>query len=148
MLTFSAGSSLTFRDPTILNRSRAEFRRNFPGVLRNLMKRFTRVLAVLLIGAVLPALASNDKAAKALYQKGKAAEVRQDYIAAYNFYHQAYQLKPADLTYRAAFESVRFLASASYVHQGEILVKAGKLQEGLTDFEQALAIDPSSFIAQ
>jgi general secretion pathway protein D len=112
------------------------------------MKRFTRVLAVLLIGAVLPALASNDKAAKALFQKGKDAEVRQDYIAAYEFYHQAYQLKPADLTYRAAFEYVRFLASASYVHQGEILVKAGKLQEGLTDFEQALAIDPSSFIAQ
>ena len=112
------------------------------------MKRFTRVLAVLLIGAVLPALASNDKAAKALFQKGKDAEVRQDYIAAYDFYHQAYQLKPSDLTYRAAFEYVRFLASASYVHQGEILVKAGKLQEGLTDFEQAIAIDPSSFIAQ
>ena len=112
------------------------------------MKRFTRVLALLLIGAVLPALASNDKAAKALYQKGKDAEVRQDYIAAYNFYHQAYQLKPADLTYRASFEYVRFLAAASYVHQGEILVKAGKLQEALTDFEQAIAIDPSSFIAQ
>ncbi len=112
------------------------------------MKRFTRVLAVLLIGAVLPAIASNDKAAKALFQKGKAAEVRQDYIAAYNFYHQAYQLKPSDLTYRASFEYVRFLASASYVHQGEILLKAGKLPEALTDFEQGLAIDPSSFIAQ
>ena len=112
------------------------------------MKRFTRVLAVLLIGALLPAVASNDKAAKSLYEKGKAAEVRQDYIAAYNFYHQAYQLKPSDLRYRASFEYVRFLASASYVHQGEILVKAGKLQEGLTNFEQATAIDPSSFIAQ
>ncbi|MGB8772360.1 MAG: cohesin domain-containing protein [Candidatus Korobacteraceae bacterium] len=112
------------------------------------MKRFTRVLAVLLIGAVLPAVASNDKAAKAAYEKGKAAETRQDYIAAYNFYHQAYQLKPSDLTYRTSFEYVRFLASATYVHQGESLVKAGKLQEALTDFEQALAIDPSSFIAQ
>ena len=112
------------------------------------MKRFTRVLAVLLIGALLPAVASNDKAAKSLYEKGRAAEVRQDYIAAYNFYHQAYQLKPSDLRYRASFEYVRFLASASYVHQGEILVKAGKLQEGLTNFEQAIAIDPSSFIAQ
>ena len=112
------------------------------------MKRFTRVLAVLLIGALLPAVASNDKAAKSLYEKGRAAEVRQDYIAAYNFYHQAYQLKPSDLRYRASFEYVRFLASASYVHQGEILVKAGKLQEGLTNFEQATAIDPSSFIAQ
>ncbi len=112
------------------------------------MKRFTRVLAVLLIGAVLPAVASNDKAAKALYQRGKDAEVRQDYIAAYNLYHQAYQLKPSDLRYRASFEYVRFLASASCVHQGEVLVKAGKLQEGLTQFEQAIAIDPSSFVAQ
>ena len=43
---------------------------------------------------------------------------------------------------------MRFLAAASYVHQGEILMNAGKLQEALTDFEQAIAIDPSSFIAQ
>lgn len=111
------------------------------------MKRLTGVLALLLMVAV-SALASTDKQAHALYQKGKDAEVRQDYIAAYNFYHQAYQLKPSDLTYRASFEYVRFLAAASYVHQGEILVNAGKLQEALTDFEQAIAIDPSSFIAQ
>ncbi len=111
------------------------------------MKWFTGVLALLLMLAV-TALASTDKQAKALFQKGKDAEVRQDYITAYNYYHQAYQLKPSDLTYRASFEYVRFLAAASYVHQGEILVKAGKLQEALTDFEQGLAIDPSSFIAQ
>ncbi len=111
------------------------------------MKRFTGVLALLLMVAV-SALASTDKAAKALYEKGKAAEIRQDYIAAYNFYHQAYELKPSDLTYRSSFEYVRFLAAAAYVHQGEILMNAGKLQESLTDFEQAIAIDPSSFIAQ
>src|ERR1022692_1935149 len=148
MLTFSVRPSLTFWNLANAESHKGRVPAQSPGVLRNLMKRFTRVLAVLLIGAVLPVLVSNDKAAKALFQKGKAAEVRQDYIAAYNFYHQAYQLKPSDLTYRAAFEYVRFLASASYVHQGEILVKAGKLQEGLTNFEQATAIDPSSFIAQ
>ena len=112
------------------------------------MKRLTCVLALLLIAVALPAFATQDKAAKSLYDKGKQAEVRQDYIAAYNFYHQAYELKPSDLRYRTAAEYVRFLASASYVHQGEILMNAGKLQEALTDFEQAIAIDPSSFIAQ
>lgn len=111
------------------------------------MKRFTGVLALLLMVAV-SALASNVKQAKQLYQKGAEAQARQDYITAYNFYHQAYQMQPSDLTYRAAYEYVRFLAAASYVHQGEILTNAGKLQEALTDFEQALAIDPSSFIAQ
>jgi len=112
------------------------------------MKRFTRVLALLLMVAALPALASNDKAAKALYDKGKAAEARQDYIEAYNDYHQAWQLKPTDLRFRASAEFVRFLAAASYVHQGELLMNAGKLQEALTSFEQAIAVDPSSFIAQ
>jgi general secretion pathway protein D len=112
------------------------------------MKRFTCVLAMLLIVATLPALASPDKQAKVLYEQGKAAEARQDYITAYNDYYKAWQLKPTDLRYRTAAAFVRFLASASYVHQGEILMTAGKLQEALTDFEQALAIDPSSFIAQ
>ena len=112
-----------------------------------MMKRFTGVLTLLLILAV-SALASTDKAAKAAFEKGKAAEARQDFITAYNFYHQAYDLKPTDLTYRTSFEYVRFLAAAAYVHKGELLVDAGKLQEALTDFEQALAIDPSSFIAQ
>ena len=123
-------------------------RRDFPGVYSNVMKWVTCILAVLLIVAAVPAMASSDKAAKALYEQGKAAEARQDYITAYNDYHKAWNLKPTDLTYRTAAEYVRFLASASYVHQGEILMKAGKLQEALTDFEQAIAIDPSSFIAQ
>src|SRR5271165_1987123 len=113
------------------------------------MKWITCILTVLLIAqATLPAMASSDKAAKALYQQGKDAEARQDYITAYNDYHKAWEIKPTDLTYRTAAEYVRFLAAASYVHKGEILMNAGKLQEALTNFEQALAIDPSSFIAQ
>jgi len=111
------------------------------------MKRLTAVLALLLV-LLAAALASTDRQAKALYDKGKQAEARQDYISAYNFYHQAYQLKPTDLTYRSSYEYVRFLAAAAYVHKGQILLSGGKLQEALTDFEQALAIDPSSFIAQ
>jgi len=112
------------------------------------MKRFISILAMLLVIAVLPATASTDKAAKVLYQKGQAAEARQDYIEAYNDYHQAWELKPTELRYRTAAEFVRFLAAASYVHKGQILVNDGKLQEALTDFEQALAIDPSDFMAQ
>jgi len=109
------------------------------------MKRLTCVLVLLLIGV---SVAGASDKAKALYKQGLAAETRLDYVAAYNLYHQAYDLKPADLTYRASFERVRFLAAASLVHQGELLVNSGKLPEALTMFERALGIDPSSFIAQ
>jgi general secretion pathway protein D len=110
------------------------------------MKRLTRVLALLLIFGTLPAVAADK--AKALYKQGLNAEIRQDYETAYNYYHQAYELKPDDITYRASFERIRFFASASHVHKGQLLEKSGKLQEALTEFEQAMAIDPSSFIAQ
>ncbi len=145
-LTFSMGPSLT-SGAWLGGRTEAKSLVRIPGVSRNVMKRFTGVLALLLV-LVAAALASTDKQAKALYDKGKLAEARQDYISAYNFYHQAYQLKPTDLTYRSSYEYVRFLAAAAYVHKGQLLLSSGKLQEALTDFEQALAIDPSSFIAQ
>ncbi len=53
------------------------------------MKRLTRVLALLLIFGTLPAVATDK--AKALYKQGLDAEMRQDYVTAYNFYHQAYE---------------------------------------------------------
>ncbi|HYV76052.1 MAG TPA: type II and III secretion system protein, partial [Candidatus Binatia bacterium] len=110
------------------------------------MKRLTRVLALLLLFGTLPAVASDK--AKQLYKQGLDAEIRGNYEAAYNFYHQAYELKPTDIAYRASYERVRFFAAASHVHKGQLLEKDGKLQEALTEFEQAIAIDPSSFIAQ
>jgi len=109
------------------------------------MKRLTCVLVLLLLAV---SVAGATDKAKAFYKQGLAAETRLDYVAAYNFYHEAYDAKPSDLTYRASFERVRFLAAASLVHQGELLVNTGKLPEALTLFERALGIDPSSFIAQ
>lgn len=103
-------------------------------------------LVVLLVAlAALPLLA--DKA-KDLYDKGRDAEARQQYEAAFDFYRQAYQLKPKDLRYRAAFEHARFDAGAEAVHRGQQLREEGKLQEALAEFQKAAAIDPSSFIAK
>jgi general secretion pathway protein D len=103
-------------------------------------------LALLLVAlATLPALA--DKA-KDLYDKGRDAEARQQYEAAFDFFRQAYQLKPKDLRYRAAFEHSRFDAGAEAVHRGQQLREEGKLPEAVAEFQKALAIDPSSFIAK
>ena len=110
------------------------------------MTRLTRpALFLVLLCLSLPALADQ---AKTLYEKGADAEARQNYEQAYDFYKQAYALKPKDLKYRASYERTRFLSAASHVHRGQLLRDAGKLDEALVEFQKAIEIDPSSFIAQ
>jgi general secretion pathway protein D len=102
-------------------------------------------IVLLVVAVTLPGAADS---AKSLYNKGKDAEARQNYEAAYDFYKQAYEQKPRDLAYRTSYERTRFLAAASHVHRGQLLREAGKLQEALTEFQKAAEIDSSSFIAQ
>ena len=111
------------------------------------MKRLMRpaLLLFLVALAALPALA--DKA-KDLFAKGQDAEARQNYEAAFDFFKQAYDLKPKDLRYRASFERARFEAGAAVVHQGQKLREDGKFDEAVAAFQKALQIDPSSFIAK
>ena len=112
------------------------------------MRRLLQPASLLLLVALtLPAFA-GDKTAKDLYAKGQDAEARQQYEAAYNFYKQAYDLKPKDLRYRASFEHSRFEAAASIVHNGQKLREDGKLDEAVAEFQKALGIDPSLFIAK
>ena len=111
------------------------------------MKRAIRpaLICTLCLVVLLPAVADS---AKSLFAKGKNAEARQNYEQAYDFYKQAYDLKPQDLSYRAAFERLRFLAGASHVHRGQLLREAGRLEESLAEFQKAADIDPSSPIAR
>lgn len=110
------------------------------------MRQVYRLMALCLVLALaVPALA--DKAGS-LYNNGRDAEARRDYDAAYAFYKQAFDLKPKDLKYRAPMERMKFLAAAAHVHSGQLLRDQGKLQEALAEFQKAVDIDPSSFIAQ
>jgi general secretion pathway protein D len=112
-------------------------------VIKSLFRPAVVVLLVLI--ATLPAAA--DKA-KSLYLKGKDAEARQNYEQAYDFYKQAYALKPQDVSYRASYERLRFLAGASHVHRGQLLREAGRFDEALAEFQKAVEIDPASAIAR
>ncbi len=102
-------------------------------------------ITLLVLAVNLPIAADS---AKSLYNKGKDAEARQNYEAAFDFYKQAYEQKPKDLAYRASYQRTRFLAGASHVHRGQLLREAGKLQEALAEFQKAAEIDSASFIAQ
>ena len=100
---------------------------------------------VLLVVAVALPIGAADSA-KSLFNKGKDAEARQNYEAAFDFYRQAYDQKPKDLAYRAAYERTRFLAGASHVHRGQLLREAGKLPEAMVEFQKAAEIDSSSLL--
>ena len=111
------------------------------------MRRLVRPASYLLLVALtLPAFATEK--AKTLYAKGQDAEARQHYEEAYDFYKQAYDLRPKDLRYRASFEHARFEAAAAVVHRGQLLRDDGKLDEAVAEFQKALTIDPSLFIAK
>jgi general secretion pathway protein D len=110
--------------------------------MRRLMPAAVLLLVVV---AFLPAIA--DKA-KTIYEKGEDAEARENYETAYEFYKQAYDLKPKDLRYKSSFERLRFKAAATIVHHGILLRDQGKLQEALAEFQKAAFIDPSLFAAQ
>jgi len=102
-------------------------------------------LLVLVLTLVLPSAAESSRS---LYNKGKNAEARQNYEQAYEFYKKAYDQSPQDVSYRSAYERLRFLAGASHVHRGQLLREAGRLAEAMAEFQKATEIDPSSAIAK
>src|ERR1700687_2919883 len=106
------------------------------------MRRLIRSAAMVLLVLAVTLAPAADKA-KSLYNKGKDAEARQNYEQAYDAYKQAYDLKPRDLSYRASFDRLRFLAGASHVHRGQLLREVGQLDAALAEFQKAVDIDPS-----
>ncbi len=111
------------------------------------MRSLKRPALVLLLVAAITLPATADKA-KSLYDQGQDAEARQNYEGAYDFYKQAYDLKPKDLRFRTSLARARFEAAAAVVHRGQKLREEGKLDEALATFQKAVSIDPSLFIAQ
>ena len=112
------------------------------------MRRLITPAAMVVLLIVVGALPAGADKAKSLYNQGQDAEARQNYEAAYDFYRQAYELKPKDLRYRATYQRVKFLAAASHVHRGQLLRDSGKLDDAMAEFKKAADIDPSSFIAR
>src|SRR5882724_1329096 len=102
--------------------------------------------AVALVLAITLPLAAES--AKALYKKGRDAEARQDVEAAYEFYKQAYDHKPNELTYRASYNRMRFEAAAKKISRGQMLREQGQYDAALAEFQKAAEIDPSSASAQ
>ena len=106
-----------------------------------------RPLAILtaLTALCLPVYA--DRASDA-YKHGVDAERHENYDSACTFYKQANTLTPNNPKYLSAYTRVRFNAAAQHTHSGQLLRNTGDLTQALAEFQRAVEIDTSSFIAQ
>ena len=104
-------------------------------------------LAILtvVIAVCLPAYADRAKDA---FKHGAQAESKANYDEAYTSYKQAYTATPDNPKYLAAYTRMRFNAAAQHVRTGQLLRNTGALTEALAEFQRAVEIDSSSFIAQ
>jgi general secretion pathway protein D len=109
--------------------------------------RLTRILVffLLIMGMVLPGYADSANDA---FKRGERAEDQNKLDEAFTEYKQAYDLKPRNAKYVAAYARLRFYAGSQHVHAGILLRDSGKLEEALAEFEKAVEIDRSNFLAQ
>jgi general secretion pathway protein D len=112
------------------------------------MNRSFRICLLLACAVLFAALPATAGKASSLDSKGRDAEARQDYEAAYTYYNEAYQLNPKNLEFREASVRTRVLAGTQHVHRGHLLREEGRLEEALAEFRKAAVIDPASFIAE
>jgi general secretion pathway protein D len=93
-------------------------------------------------------LAAGCPKGKPDYQQGRRAENLKDYDAAFDFYQKALKSEPENAEYQIKFNQARFEASAFHVKAGQKLRERGDLQGAAGEFQRAVAIDPSSPIAE
>ena len=112
-----------------------------PSTLNARLSRFALLVIVLGSSAGSVALAQS---AATWNKRGQAAEVREDYDAAFEDYRQAHLKKPDDLRYKERFERIRFQAAVAHVDRGRVLKQSGDLNGALNEFLRAYEIDPSN----
>src|ERR1700686_4576752 len=101
-----------------------------------------------LILCVAALLAAGCPKGKTDYNQGRKAEHLQDYDAAYDYYQKALKNDPDNAQYLIKFNQARFEASSLHVKNGVKLRERGQLEAAASEFQRAVAIDPSSPIAE
>jgi general secretion pathway protein D len=108
------------------------------------MRRSSKLILCLSAGL----LAAGCPKSKKDYSQGRRAEHIQDYDAAYDYYQKALKADPENAEYLIKFNQARFEASALHVKNGVKLRERGQLEAAASEFQRAVAIDPSSPIAE
>ncbi len=103
------------------------------------------LFAVLVAGLCLPASADRGGAE---YKRGEQAERQRNFDQAYACYKRAIALSPTNARYLAAYTRMRFNAAGQHLRNGQLFRSTGNLPGAMAEFQKAVEIDSSSFIAQ
>ena len=114
------------------------------GEIGERMRRLSKLILCLSAGF----LAAGCPKGKTDYTQGRKAERLQDYDAAFDYYQKALKNDPQNAEYLIKFNQARFEASALHVKNGIKLRDRGQLEAAASEFQRAVAIDPSSPIAE
>jgi len=109
------------------------------------MMRVRLLLASLLILALSAPNYPNE--AKAAYKAGVRAESKKQYDEAFESFKQAYALNRKEPKYVTAYLRARANAGAQHVSNGLKLRDDLKLQEAMAEFQRAVEIDGTNFVA-
>jgi len=109
------------------------------------MMRVRLLLASLLILAFSAPNYPNE--AKAAYKQGVRAESQKNYDEAYESFKQAYALNRKEAKYVTAYLRARANAGTQHVSNGRKLRDNLKLQEALAEFQRAVQIDSTNYVA-
>jgi len=114
------------------------------------MRFFNGLIAIWLAAAALGPMASLEaktrKGDKYLAE-GRIAEEKKDWDTALASYEKALSEDPADLVYQMAATKARFQCAQVHIDAGLRLRAQGQLEESVTEFQKAYAIDPGSAVA-
>jgi general secretion pathway protein D len=108
------------------------------------MRRWIELILCLAVGL----LVAGCPKGKTDFNQGRKAEHLQDYDAAYDFYQKALKNDPENAEYLIKFNQARFEAGSLHVKNGVKLRERGQLEAAASEFQRAIAIDPSSPIAE
>ncbi|MBI4467347.1 MAG: hypothetical protein HY656_07980 [Acidobacteria bacterium] len=93
-------------------------------------------------------LATGCPRGSADYKMGQEAELARDYDTALIHYERALKADPRNTDYQIKARRLRFEAAQMHVDRGHKLRDQGLLEPAAAEFEKAVAIDPSSFVAE
>ena len=114
-----------------------------PDTLKQTLRfAFPALLAMLFFNV--GASAAHGQSASTWNKRGAAAELRQDYDAAFEDYRQANHKNPKDLRYKTHMERLRPLAAFQHIDRGRLMRQNGDYTGAIQQFMRALEIDPSN----